>query len=239
MTLGQEFGTKKAKKVIADQTVNAINQRKPGETAPPVDAAQQAVLDELNVKTEGMMTAEETQREADKSKPRPTPNPEATTPADVYPIERLVSQDDLALIKVLDWQNATKKGEAVTLKMRYTARRLRKLATAKDATSLKLLKYINIMLTWYNALESGRGMKKIPRREVIAEKVDAPGAILSSLVKNYSDGKYVLMLPSTSHSKQVKLTCEMQNHVQMAQRPALHLHLRTSTTHRQLRSRHE
>ena len=194
MTLGVEFGTKKAKKVIADQTVNAINVRKPGETAPVVDAAQQAVLDDLNVKTEGMMTVEERQQEADKSKPRPDANLSADTPADVYPIQRLVGEDELGLVRVMDWQSAMKKGENVKLRMRYVAHRLRKVATGKDTTALKLLKYLNVMLTWYAALEPARGVKKVPFKDKLLEKVDAPGAILESLRKNFTDGRYVCSL---------------------------------------------
>jgi DNA-directed RNA polymerase I subunit RPA49 len=191
MNLGQEFGTKKAKKVIADQTVNAINQRRPGETAPPVDAAQQAVLDSLNLKTEGMATAEERQTEADRSKPRPNDNKNATTPAEVYPIERIVPTDDLALMKVADWQMAAKKAENVKLTKRYVAHRLQKAGTTRDTTNLKLLKYMNIMLTWFDALESRRDTKKVPFQDKLREKVDAPGAILGSLRKHFTDGQYV------------------------------------------------
>jgi DNA-directed RNA polymerase I subunit RPA49 len=190
MSLGQEFGTKKAKKGIADATVNAINQRKPGETAPPVDAAQQAMLDSLNVKTEGMMTAEERQKEVDNSKPRPEPDMDATSPADVYPLENLVSEDDLGFVQVREWQQATKKGENVQLTMRYVARRLQKVATSKDAKNLKLLKYVHIMLTWFVAMESNRGGgRKLPQRDKLKEKVDAPAAILDSLRKKFSDGQ--------------------------------------------------
>ncbi|KIW09558.1 uncharacterized protein PV09_00431 [Verruconis gallopava] len=189
ITLGQEFGTKKAKKVIADQTVNAIAQSRPGETAPPVDAAQLAMLDTLNVKTDGMMTAEEREVESNKAKPRPDPNMEATKPKDAYPVTSLVSEDDLSLVQVRDWQASAKEGKNMKLPMRYVARRLQKVASSKDTNNLKLLKYLNIMLVWFMALDSNRSGKRIPQREKLKEKVDAPGAILESLRKKFSDGR--------------------------------------------------
>jgi DNA-directed RNA polymerase I subunit RPA49 len=190
MSLGQEFGTKKAKKIIADSTVNAINTRKPGDTAPPVDAAQQAVLDSVTIKTEGMMTAEERQQEVDKSKPRPNPNMDAASPAEVYPLENLISEDDLGFVQVREWQQAAQKGHNVELVTRYVARRLQKVATSKDANNLKLLKYVHIMLTWFLALDSNHGSgKKLPNRDKLKEKVDAPGAIIESLRKKFTDGQ--------------------------------------------------
>jgi DNA-directed RNA polymerase I subunit RPA49 len=191
MTLGQEFGTKKAKKVIADQTVNAIHQRRQGETAPPVDAAQQAMLDQLTINTEGMMSREEQQKEMDKSKPRPNPDMHAKSPADVYTVDNLVGEEELGLIKVNDWQSAMKKGENVKLGSRYVANRLRRTATVKDTTNLKLLKYMFTMLTWYGALEKQRDGKKLPNKDKLREKVDAPAAILESLRRKFTDSLYV------------------------------------------------
>jgi DNA-directed RNA polymerase I subunit RPA49 len=196
MSLGQEFGTKKAKKVIADATVNAINQRKPGETAPPVDAAQQAMIDSLHIKSEGMMTAEERQLEADNSKPRPTPNMAATSPAEAYPLENLISDDELSVMRVNEWQASVKTGENIKLTMRYVARRVRKVATSNDTKNLQILKYVDTMLTWFVALDSNRGNgKKLPPRDKLKDKVSAPGAIFQSLRKKFTDGQYVQANP--------------------------------------------
>jgi DNA-directed RNA polymerase I subunit RPA49 len=194
VALGQEFGTKKAKKVIADQTVNAINQRGKGETAPPVDAVQQAMLDALNIKTENMPTKEEQQALIDQAKPRPNPNLAAASPADVYPIPFLVSEEDLELLKVNDWKAAAKKQENVNLNMRYVARRLQKVATVKDDTNLKLLKYVNIMLMWFAALPKTRDGRKLPQRDKLKELVDAPAAIFESFRRQFTEGLYVYHL---------------------------------------------
>jgi DNA-directed RNA polymerase I subunit RPA49 len=192
LALGQEFGTKKAKKVIADQTVNAINQRRVGETAPSVNAAEQAQLDQLNIKTENMLTKEEAQQEIDASKPRPVADLQASNKEDVYPIENLVSEDDLQIVQVADWQAAAKSGQNTKLSMRYVARRMNRVATMnKDATKLRLLKYMYIGLTWYTALEPNRGAKKVPHGDKLREKVDAPGSIFKSLQQQFTDRGYV------------------------------------------------
>lgn len=197
MALGQEFGTKKAKKVLADQTVNAINQRRPGETAPPVNAAEQAQLDQLNIKTEGMMTTAEAQAAIDSSKPRPELDLDATDRKDVYPLENLISDDDYNLMKVPDWRSAATQGKNVKFSQRYVARRMARIASMnKDDHKLKLLKYINIALTWFAALESTRSGKKLPHRDKLREKVDAPGPIFESLRRQFTEAKYVLHTPT-------------------------------------------
>ena len=193
MALGQEFGTKKAKKVLADKTVNAISQRVPGETAPAVDAGQQAVIAALKARAGDMKTLEEIQEDVDASKPRPRAHLDAVTPADVYPLHELIDEDTLALLNVKEWKRAAKRNEDLKLETRFVARRLQPVVARKDETALKALRYLHILLMWFNALDSKKGGKRVRKPEEVQEKVDAPKGVLEGLKRNFSDGGYVFV----------------------------------------------
>lgn len=191
-TLGQAFGTKKAKKAIADQTDNAITSRKPGETAPVNDAVTEAMMESLKGTTSGMLTVEQRQEAVDSNKPRPEPNMEATSPAEVYALGQLIPDETLTAMAVRDWEQAMEKDEDVQVGMRFVAKRLKKVATGKDATKmLKVLKYVYILLTWYINLEPAKQGKKVPDAAKLKEKVDASANIIKGIQQRFADGRYV------------------------------------------------
>ena len=139
-----------------------------------------------------MMTADERQVEVDESNPRPNPDLETEIQAEVYKLDQLITEEDMGAMKIRDWHEATKKGEVVQLSMRYVARRLQRVGTGKDAAKmLKVLKYVYTLLTWFVALEPMRsGGRKLPKKEQLKEKVDAPQLVLDSIHAFFCNRRY-------------------------------------------------
>ena len=142
-------------------------------------------------------TREELQAEIDGAKPRPKPNMEAETPAEVYKIEDLVGASSLQSLKVRDWQSAVEANKDVQTSSKYVSRRLVKVASSKNIMRLKALRYVLLLLDWYSCLKPGmKGMKKLPQREDITKAVggEITGSMLESLRKRFAPDGYVFTM---------------------------------------------
>ena len=97
--LGQTFGTKKAKKAIRDNVLNAIApQKKAGDNSPTkIDNASRAMLNSVGAITSKMATREELQAAVDDAKPIPRANLEAEDIQDVYDPAAIIGADILNL----------------------------------------------------------------------------------------------------------------------------------------------
>ncbi|EON65961.1 hypothetical protein W97_05203 [Coniosporium apollinis CBS 100218] len=189
--LGMTFGTKKAKKAIASITENAISQGAgggPGGKA-PVGSVAAAVVDAMAAATAAMPTRDEMQADIDTTKPRPTPNTNATTPAEVYTLESLVGADTVREIKVKDWLDAVKENQDVKTSSRFVSRRLETVAKIPDIKKLKALKYILLLIDFHNVLKSAGkdGGKKLPQADDMAKKLGGYGALVNGAKRNFSD----------------------------------------------------
>jgi DNA-directed RNA polymerase I subunit RPA49 len=193
-SLGMEFGTKKAKKMIASLTENKISSRARPDGAIPVDARTAAILEELAETTANLATREERQAAVDEAKPRPKPNLAATTPAEVYDLHNLVSEEDLKDMPVKVWQDAAESGEDVRTLSRYVSNRLYELSSKKEnVLRLRALRFVYMLIQFHASLQSGKGgTKKLPPKANLATKVEgASEAILGGIKRNFTDGSYV------------------------------------------------
>lgn len=117
-------------------------------------------------------TREDLQAVADEVKPRPKPNLDAESPADVYKVEDLVGLDTLRTLSVRNWQEAVKKGEDVKTSSRFVSRRLVRIVKTDDVRKLKALRFLLLLLDWNGALRVlPRGGKKFPGKEIIKKAV--------------------------------------------------------------------
>ena len=140
--------------------------------------------------TSSMPTREELQAEIDEAKPRPQPNLQASTPAEVYPIEQLVGGANvLAAMGVKDWIERVKNGEDVQLKSRYVAKRLAATVQSGDVKKLKTTRYLLLLLEWFTALTPGRTGKKVPKAEEMGPLVAAFGKEnVAGVARRFADG---------------------------------------------------
>ncbi|MCJ1320221.1 DNA-directed RNA polymerase I subunit rpa49 [Xylographa vitiligo] len=186
--LGQAFGTKKSQKAIRAITENAIApQNSSGKSV--LDPLASAIIDSMSQTSGPAATREELQAEIDGAKPRPKPNMEAETPAEVYKIEDLVGASSLQALKVRDWQSAVEANKDVQTSSKYVSRRLVKVVSSKNIMRLKALRYVLLLLDWYSCLKPGmKGMKKLPQREDITKAVggEITGSMLESLRKRFA-----------------------------------------------------
>lgn len=185
--LGREFGTKKAKKIIADKTVNAIINRDPKGKGKPSDI-QNAVMQSMPDLPPGANDEDELSASL-ASKPIPKPNLHAGTIEEVYPFTLLVPPAEARLLDIKEWQEKTRKGEGINFSHRFPAFRLQHLVQTEQTQRLKALKYLHLLLTFHDALptSSSRTGRKVPKKDVLDKKLaEWPASLVSHVRKRFA-----------------------------------------------------
>lgn len=163
-TLGQTFGTKKAKKAITSKTENAITAEgtvRPlaGTPRAKFDSVTAATLATMAEATSRMATRDELQSVANDAKPRPKANLDAVNPEGVYTIEELIGTDTFSSIAIKDWQDAVKAGRPIETISRFVSNRLQSMGVRTDSVQkLRLLRYLLYLIEFKNMLVT-KGMK--------------------------------------------------------------------------------
>lgn len=214
--LGLEFGTKKSQKAIRSLTENVIRAT-PGKSIPGsphtsrLDPAASAILESMTASAGSILTREDMQNEVDQAKPIPKPNLDAETPADVYPIERLVGLLALRNLQVQEWMGKVEAGEEIITKSRFVSARVVPVVKRGNVELLKALKYLLLLLEWNFSLNAiKRGIRRVPKREDVTRTIPwASYDLVDDLSKRFSEGSYVqtssflavLRATRNSHSK--------------------------------------
>ncbi|KAL4724918.1 DNA-directed RNA polymerase I subunit rpa49 [Fusarium chlamydosporum] len=190
--LGQTFGTKKAKKAIQENVLNAIApQKKAGDAPTKIDAAARAMLSSVGEITSTMASREELQAVVDEARPVPIPNLEATEIQDVYDPKRIIGADILKLVPVREWQEKVQHKESIQVPSRFVAARVNRVAGNEDAVDrLRVLRYFFFVLLFYLHSKPGkaRGTRSIPSRDKLRELLaPAPEAVVESIRRKFSD----------------------------------------------------
>ncbi|KAG6032516.1 hypothetical protein E4U41_007219 [Claviceps citrina] len=194
--LGQTFGTKKAKKAIRENALNAVApQRKPGETPAEMNSAAKAVLQSVGQVTTQMSTKEELQSAVDEAKPVPKANLNAKDIQDVYDPKAIIGGEILNLVPIREWQERARHSEGIQTTSRFVAARVNVIATNNDATTrLRVLRYFNLVLTFYLNTKPGRqrGTREVPPRDKLRELLSpAPEAVVENIRRRFSDAGVV------------------------------------------------
>ncbi|KAK4569841.1 DNA-directed RNA polymerase I subunit rpa49 [Recurvomyces mirabilis] len=186
--LGREFGTKKAQKILDSRTVNAITAPTPKGKGKALDV-QDAILDSIAENTTPATKREEMEQDLLSSKPIPRPNLQAETVEDVYPLSTLIPASDLHLIPSKDWLDAVNAGEAILFSHRFPAKRVEGIAKSEDMEKLKALRYLTLLLEFHDVLQTaGRGGKKVPKKEVMTQKLGAwPTQLVESVRRFFAN----------------------------------------------------
>ncbi len=141
--------------------------------------------------TFSMPTRDEMQAEIDEGKPRPKPNMEASTVAEVYPLEQLVGGETvLAGMGVKDWIDTIKAGGDVQIKSRFVARRLRAIVESGHVKQVKALRYLLLLIEWFTGLKPGpKSARKVPKLEEMGPLVGIYGSeTVLNLARRFADG---------------------------------------------------
>ena len=139
------------------------------------------------------LTREDMQNEADQAKPIPKPNLNAETPADVYPIERLVGQLAFRNLQVQEWIDQVEAGKEITTKSRFFSGRIAQVVKKGNIELLKALIYLFLLLEWYLCLNAkSKGSWKVPKTEDVAKAIAwASYDLLEDLSNRFTEGSYV------------------------------------------------
>ncbi|KAB5570666.1 RNA polymerase I associated factor, A49-like protein [Coniochaeta sp. 2T2.1] len=192
--LGQAFGTKKAKKAIASKTENAIDQGRTSADGKPakLGAADLALMDSIKGSTANMATREELQAAVDQARPVPKGHYDADDVEDVYNPKEIIGAEVLNAIPVLDWQEATRKGEPIEVVSRFVANRVSRVAASGEnaALRLKILRYYLWLVVFFNSTRMGkeRGTKSIAQRDKLRDAMaPAPEVVIENIRRKFSD----------------------------------------------------
>ena len=192
--LGMAFGTKKARKALNARYENAITTGADKEkVAGKLDAVESAVMDSV-VASAAMPNKEELADTILASKPIPRPNLKAQSVEEAYPLSVLVPAGEMRALAVKDWQDKVEAGEDVKCGSRFVAHRLNWVAKSEDVPKLKALRYMLLLIDFHNALQPGRGGKKVPIKDKLKVKMSEwPEALIDSVRRRFADSKYVLL----------------------------------------------
>lgn len=185
----------------------------PASSSQPLDPFAAAVVESMASTTSTMPTREELQSAVDDAKPRPKPNLQATTPAEVYPISVLVGgEDTLRALAVKDWEDAVATNTPVQTKSRFVSNRIVKVAQSGEVKKLKTLRYLLLLLDFYGCLKSGaRGVKKVPQKDDLRKAMDnAPDGMTEGIRRRFADAKFVSYIRFQTHAIPQQLTMNLK-----------------------------
>ncbi|OAA32032.1 RNA polymerase I associated factor, A49-like protein [Moelleriella libera RCEF 2490] len=206
--LGQTFGTKKAKKALRENVLNAITpQTNAGESPSKIDDAQKAMLQNVGQLTATMATKEELEDAVREAKLVPKANMDAQDIQDAYDPKVIIGSDILNLVPVREWQEKVQHNEGVTTASRFVAARVNAIANNKDAIiRLRVLRYFSFVHLFYVGAKPGRQRhtRQVPPRDKLRELLaPAPEAVVENIRRKFSDGGIM----RSSHIKLLMTSC--------------------------------
>ncbi|CAN6652463.1 DNA-directed RNA polymerase I subunit Rpa49p [Trichomonascus vanleenenianus] len=170
--LGEEFGTKKAKKAITDMERNRIE-------ADKLEDLETAIVDVVKTSTESLPSQEERKATLSQDRPIPPHNLETHQVDEVYPVEGIIPSREYAVIRVGPVvKEKTAKGRQALLPHKTSeviAKRLVNLENGVgDQTEIiKLIYYASLLLAVYEN-------KRVNNKAALLAKVGNPPEILIS-----------------------------------------------------------
>lgn len=166
--LGEAFGTKKAKKAIADLERNRVDSDK------LVDSAID-IVDSVRSAAKGLPTRQELEDKITLDRPTPVANVDATDVEQIYPFENIIPKREMQFIRVgafFKENDHEKRLEMLPYsKSQYVSEKLANLTQVTQSTKLQLLYYLSLLLGVY---ENRRANNKTK----LLEKLNFPPEML-------------------------------------------------------------
>ncbi|CDO92788.1 unnamed protein product [Kluyveromyces dobzhanskii CBS 2104] len=175
--LGEAFGTKKAKKAIADMERNRIDSDK------LVDSAID-IVDSVKTASKELPSKEELQGTLSADRPTPLANLDATDVEQVYPLYNIIPQKEWAFIRVgsiLKEQDAEKRLEYFPhTKFQYIGKKLPTLTQATQMQKLQLLYYLSLLVGVYDN-------RRVNNKTKLLERINnPPDALLDDILDRFT-----------------------------------------------------
>lgn len=158
--LGEAFGTKKAKKAIADLERNRIDSDKLTDVA--VD-----IVDSVRTAAKDLPTREELQETVSNDRPTPLANLDATDVEQIYPVENIIPKRELQFIRVnqiMKEDDLEKKLEYLPYtSSKYISKKLPTLTQPSQLVKLQMLYYLSLLIGVYDNRRANNKMKLLER----------------------------------------------------------------------------
>ena len=191
------FGTKKAKKAIESVSQNAITPRVPRQNSPgglrasiKINTAAAAVLESMEASAKNAPTMGDIQAEVDDAKQRPSHDVEATELHEAYPIDEIVGEDALHALKVKPWVDKCDAGEEIQTPSLFVSNRIEQLAEDHEIKSLKVLKYMLLLIQLYKTSTPGKRGRRLSRRNELSKPLGVDESLAKTVKERFSTGGY-------------------------------------------------
>jgi DNA-directed RNA polymerase I subunit RPA49 len=130
-------------------------------------------------------TKEELAKDKEKDKDKPPFIEGELDPAKAYTVDGVVGLDTMKLIPVRQWVETIKAKKDLRTNSRFVARRLQNLVTNPE--KLKLLRYMLLLIDFYNVSKPGKFGRSLPRREDLKKILgDLPEAVLEGVKRKFT-----------------------------------------------------
>ncbi|KAL8277074.1 hypothetical protein RQP46_010502 [Phenoliferia psychrophenolica] len=199
--LGTTFGTKKAIRSINAQARNKLDASSFGTGSGSTSALQSLLQDSIATSTTSLPTSSAIEHSANLSRPIPPPNFDATKPDEVYAVDSVVSDAELAQIHLEPIVAAMGVKERNALlpyrRSQFITNRMRELVPnrsddapppslgKKDKLRLKLLVHLSHLFAFRHATQGGGRALDLAKLKEKMSQVDE--ALVAPLVERYSE----------------------------------------------------
>ncbi|GAV48486.1 hypothetical protein ZYGR_0I07830 [Zygosaccharomyces rouxii] len=196
--LGETFGTKKAKKAIADLERNRIDSDKLADSA--VD-----IVDSVKTASKDLPTRTDLENSVTMDRPTPVANVDATDVEQIYPIENIIPKREWNFIRVGSLLKETDPEKRLEMlpytKSQYLAKKLPTLTQATQTTKLQLLYYLSLLLGVYEN-------RRVSSKDKLLERLNAPPeTLLDGVLERFT----VLRAGQVGRSKNRSFFIDPQN----------------------------
>ncbi|KIM90013.1 hypothetical protein PILCRDRAFT_812811 [Piloderma croceum F 1598] len=180
-TLGETFGTKKAKANIRAQERNKVD-------VSAMEGVAEHLQDRIEQSTGALPTQEEAKETADNNRLIPTHNPDAEVPGDVYPLHNIIPEAEWKALSTSAFTAAASNKECIALlpysRSTWINQHLSTLfaASVLNKKNLKILYYISAMLAFRNAT-----FKKFERSAVEERLSGVPSIVIDGLFSRFTE----------------------------------------------------
>ncbi|CAH01180.1 DNA-directed RNA polymerase I subunit RPA49 [Kluyveromyces lactis] len=175
--LGEAFGTKKAKKAIADMERNRIDSDK------LVDSAID-IVDTVKTASKELPSKEELQETVSSDRPTPLADLDATDVEQIYPLYNIIPKKEWSFIRVgsiMKEQDPEKRLEYFPYtKFQYVANKLPTLTQAAQMQKLQLLYYLSLLAGVYDN-------RRVNNKTKLLERINnPPDALLNGILERFT-----------------------------------------------------
>lgn len=166
--LGEAFGTKKAKKAIADLERNRVDSDKLADSA--ID-----IVDSVRSAAKGLPTRQELEDRITLDRPTPVANVDATDVEQIYPVENIIPKREMQFIRVGAFFKESDNEKRLEMlpysKSAYVSKKLPNLTQVAQSTKLQLLFYLSLLLGVYEN-------RRVNNKAKLLERLNSPPELL-------------------------------------------------------------